>query len=52
MTSGNITVIPLRICPACGSTYCKHWQGRGKPYALPGDPYGDGTDRSRRQQHE
>jgi hypothetical protein len=34
--------VPLRICPNCGSTYCKHWQGRDKPYDLPGEPYGTG----------
>ena len=38
--------VPLRICPQCGSTYCKHWQGRDEPYDLPGQPYGTGEKTS------
>ena len=41
--------VPLRICPQCGSTYCKHWQGRDKPYDLPGQPYGMAKDASMRK---
>ena len=41
--------VPLRICPQCGSTYCKHWQGRDKPYDLPGEPYGMAKDASMRK---